>query len=190
MVFQHALASFSQHAQRDAKTFIGFLRSRHRLKQQVQRRAALHCLELSRDVGQAASLRGNIVSVDQPLQRVENRAHALHCFGRGIHADDGIATAIKQAVKCGEQNSRYIVCRMVGLQANAQDAALAHGVAAMGDHANLVRGQHQVFVAHELGYSGGNFRRDGPVQCFQRGFIGFVTQDEFAKLADRHAADG
>ena len=98
---------------------------------------------------------------------MQNGADAFHGFGRGVDADDGIAAAIQQAVKCREQDSRRIVRRMVGLQANAQHAALAHGVAAARDHANLVRGQHQVLVAHQLGYGGGNFRRDGPVQGFQ-----------------------
>src|SRR5215469_9718407 len=35
MVLKHTLASFFQHAQRDPKALIRFLRSRYRLKQQV-----------------------------------------------------------------------------------------------------------------------------------------------------------
>ena len=78
-------------------------------------------------MGQAAGLCGNLVSVYQPLQRMKNCADALHGFSGRIHPYDSIATAVKQAVKRRKQDSRCVVCRMIGLQPNAQDAALTHG---------------------------------------------------------------
>src|SRR5690242_14559204 len=105
-------------------------------------------------MGQAATLRGNVVSIYQPLQRMENCADAFYRLSRRIYTNDGIATTIEQAVEGREQDSRCIVRRMVGLQANAEHAALAHGVAAARNYANLVSAQHQIFVAHQLGYSG------------------------------------
>ena len=53
---------------------------------------------------------------------------------------------------------------MIRLDANAEHAGLAHGVAAAGDIANLRRGHHQVFVAHDFGDGGGHFGKDGPAE--------------------------
>src|ERR1041385_6274137 len=120
MTFKDALASFTQRTQRDAKTFIRFLRSRFGLKQQVQRRSAFHGFKLRRDVCQAAGLRGNLVDVNQPIERVKNRAYAFYRFSRGVYPNYGIATAVEQAVKCRKQDSGCVIRWMIGLQSNAQ----------------------------------------------------------------------
>ena len=78
---------------------------------------------------------------------------------------------------------------MVGLQANAQDATLAHGVTAMRFNPDLARSQHQIFVTHEFGGGCGNFRRDSPVQTLQLSFSRLVIQNELTKLADSLALD-
>ena len=78
---------------------------------------------------------------------------------------------------------------MIGLHADAEHAALAHGVAAARDVANFGRGKNQVLVAHDFGDGGGNLGSDGPLQTLQVGVGGCVVENEFAELADRQAPD-
>ena len=79
---------------------------------------------------------------------------------------------------------------MVRLQADAQHAAFAHGVAAACDHADLRRCQHQIFVAHDFGDRRSHLRSNGPVQPPKFGFSGFIAKNEFPELAHGHAFDG
>jgi hypothetical protein len=141
VVLKNSFSAFAQHVQRDAEALIRFLRAGHGLKQQVHGRAVLQRRQLRGDMRQAAGLRRDFVSIDQPVQRVENGADGLHRIGGRVHADHGI-------------------------------------------------GQHQVFVAHQLGYSRRNLRRDRPLQALQVVTTGFIAQDELAQLAYRHALDG
>jgi len=53
---------------------------------------------------------------------------------------------------------------------------------------DLAGSQHQIFVTHEFGGGGGNFRRDGPTQSLQLGFRSLI-QNKFTKLADGLAPD-
>ena len=78
---------------------------------------------------------------------------------------------------------------MVRLQANAQNATLAHGITAMRLNPDLAGSQHQILVTHELGGGSGNFRRDSPVQTLQLSFSRLVIQNELTKLADGLALD-
>jgi hypothetical protein len=190
VVLKNSFSAFAQHVQRDAEALIRFLRAGHGLKQQVHGRAVLQRRQLRGDMRQAAGLRRDFVSIDQPVQRVENGADGLHRIGGRVHADHGIATAIEQPIQGSQQNAGNVIRRMVGLQPDSQHARLAHGVTAARDHANLGRGQHQVFVAHQLGYSRRNLRRDRPLQALQVVTTGFIAQDELAQLAYRHALDG
>src|SRR5208283_2190595 len=80
-----------------------------------------------------------------------------------------------------------VVGRVIGLQADAQHSAFSHGVAATGNIANSGRGEHQIFVAHQLCYRSCDFRNDGSLNLLDLSVGGCVVQEEFAKLANRHA---
>ena len=76
---------------------------------------------------------------------------------------------------------------MVRLHANAEYAALTHGIAAARDVANPRRGQHKIFVTHDLCCRRRDFRDDGLLHSVQLLFGGSVVEQKFAKLAHRHA---
>ena len=94
----------------------------------------------------------------------KNRADGLHRVGGRIHADDRVSTAVEQSFECGQKNSADVVGRVIGLHADAQHSTLSHGIAAAGDVADLGGREHQILVAHQLGYGGGDFRDDGFLQ--------------------------
>src|SRR5262249_10250177 len=99
--------------------------------------STLERCELSGDVSQATCLRRNFVNVDEPFESVQNRVDRLNRIGGRVDADYGVSAAVEQAVKSGEQDSGHIIGGMVGLEANAENAALAHGVAAACDYPDL-----------------------------------------------------
>src|ERR1700746_999516 len=77
---------------------------------------------------------------------------------------------------------------MIGLHTDSQDAALSHGVAAAGYISDLGGRQHEVLVAHQFGYGGGNFRDDGPAKALKFLLASRVVENELAELAHRHAS--
>ena len=125
---------------------------------QVHRRTPIEAGELGRDVGQAAGLGRDREDVDQPVQAVRGCADDLDRFGGRVDADDRVAAAVEQAVGGREQDAAQVVAGVVGLDPDAQHPALAHRVAAAGDHADLAGGENQVFVAHQLGGGRGDLR--------------------------------
>ena len=77
---------------------------------------------------------------------------------------------------------------MVGLDADAEDAALAHRVAAARDVANAAGGQHQILVAHQLGNRRrhlGTMARREPTEFF---LVDRIVEEIFAELADGQTA--
>ena len=78
---------------------------------------------------------------------------------------------------------------MIWLQANAKHALLAHGVAASRDVADLGRGEHKVFVTHDLGNGSSDLRGNRPLQLLQGSGRSRVIEDEFAELAHGLAAN-
>ena len=113
---------------------------------------------------QATGLGGNFVGVNQTIQSHKNRTDCLHGVGGGIHPDDCVSAPVKQSLECGQKDSANVVGRMIGLDADAQYSTLSHRIAATSDIADFCSGEHQILVAHQFGYSGGNFRDDGPMQ--------------------------
>ena len=133
------------------KLRVGRLRAGDRLEQQIDRRAALEAGELRGDVGQAARLRR-----DRRARRSAGRGRA---GWRPTVSTDSVAgltpmTASPQPNSrpstADEQDAGEVVGRVVGLDADAEHAALAHRVAAARDVADLARGEDQVLVAHQL----------------------------------------
>jgi hypothetical protein len=131
------------------------------LEEKIDRGSAIEGGQLRGDVGQATGLRGNFVGIDQAIQGYENRADGLDGVGGGIYADDCVSAAVEQTFEGGQENSSDVIGRMVGLGADAEDAAFSHGIAAAGDVSYFGGGEDEVFVAHELGNGGGNFGDDG-----------------------------
>src|SRR5476651_2685074 len=115
---------------------------------------------------------------------MQDGRNCLHRIRGRVHADHSIATAVHEAVEGREQNACDVVRWMVRLQAYAQDAALAHGVTAMGFNPYFAGGQNKILVAHELGCSGGDFRSDGPMQPLQVVFSCLIFEDELTKFTD------
>ena len=132
-------------------------------------------------------LRRHFASRYEAIERMQNRANRFHRIGRGIYADHRVAASIEQAFKRGEQDASDIVHRMIRLHPNAQNAALAHGVAATRDVANARRGQHQILVAHNLRHGCGDFRNDGALNRAQFAFGSGVIEQPLAEFADGHA---
>ena len=74
---------------------------------------------------------------NQTIECAQDRGDAGNGIGCGIDTDNGVPATIKQAVKRREQNPANVIGRMVGLQANAENTAFAHGVSASRDVADL-----------------------------------------------------
>src|SRR5271165_2609481 len=138
-------------------------------------------------MGHTMSLSGDFVVIYQAMQRQQDRTDGLHRVGGWIHSDDCVSAAVKQSFESSEKNSADVVGGMIGLRADAQYSALSHRVAAAGHVADLGGGQHQILVAHQLGYGGGYFGDDGLLQRLNLRVRGAVVQQEVAKLSHRHA---
>ncbi len=84
------------------------------------------------------------------------------CHGvcRRIHADDRVSTAVEQSFKRREKDASDVVGWVIGLHADAEHPTLAHGISAACDVANPGGREHEILVAHQLGYRGGDFRDD------------------------------
>ena len=79
---------------------------------------------------------------------------------------------------------------MIWLNADAKHSALSHGVTAACDVADPGGCEHQIFVAHQLGYGGGDFRDDRLLQGLELSLGGSIIEQELAKVAYRHAGNG
>ena len=189
MMFEDALASFAKHREGDAEAAIGGFGAGDGLEEEIDRRAAVERGELCRDVREAAGLRGDVVGLDEAREGVENRGDGVDGIGGGIDADDGVAAAIEQALERGEKDAADIVDGMIRLDADAEDAALAHRVAATGDVADSGGGEDQILVAHDFRGSGRDFGNDGALKLAKLRFGGGVVEKIFAKFADGHALE-
>src|SRR5882757_5897293 len=78
---------------------------------------------------------------------------------------------------------------MVRLQANAENAALAHGISTTRNIANLACREHEILIAHQLRNGCGHLGRDAPLESLQVSFGGLIVEDELAKPAHGHASD-
>ena len=185
VVLEHALLSLAQQRQVDPEARVGRLGAGDRLKQQVDRCAAFEASELGRDVRQAAGLRGDRQCFDQAVEGAEDGRGDLDRLGGRVDADHRVAAAVEQSVGRREQDAPDVVAGMVGLDANAEHPALAHRVAATGHDPHLARGQHQVFVAHQLGDRRRQLRDQARADRRQHALGRGVVEDPFAKLADR-----
>src|SRR5437868_772126 len=163
VVLHDLFPAFAQHSQRDTETTVGRFRSGNGLEKQVDGRTTFHRRQLRGDVRQAAGLRGSLISVHQALKPAQNSADGLDRISGGIHSDDGIAAPVKQALKSCQQYAADVIGWMIGLDADAQHSALAHGIAATSDVADLGSRENQILVAHDLGRGRGNFRDDRPL---------------------------
>src|SRR4029077_13899053 len=77
---------------------------------------------------------------------------------------------------------------MIGLHADSQDAPLSHSVAAECYISDLSRRQHEVLVAHQFGYGGGNFRYNCPAKVVKFLLASGIVENELAELAHCHAS--
>src|SRR5262249_27589777 len=97
---------------------------------------------------------------------------------------DRVAATKRKAVDCGNEDSREVVGRVIGLSADTEDAWAAERVAAARHVADLGGDSDQLLVAHELGNRGGQFRRDRHPQTVEGVAGGRVVEEEFAELTD------
>ena len=188
MAFPHALTPLAQQRQADAESGVGGLRAGDRLKQQVHRRTALQASQLRRDVGQAARLRRHRQRVDEAIQPAQNGRHRFDRFRRRIDADHGVAAAVQQAIDGGQENAAEIVGGVIRLHADAEDAALAHRVAAARDVADLARRQHEILVAHQLGRSRSHVGMNGSLNRADFLLADRIVEQILAELANGQTA--
>ena len=189
MMLQNALAAFSQHAKIYTEADVGCLGSGDRLKQQIDRSASIQARQLGSDVREATRLRRNAQHRNQAFERAQDSCDNLDGIRGRIHSDDGVSATVQQAVEGSQQNAAHVVRRMVWLQANAENAALAHGVPATRDVANLGCRKHQILVAHQLRDGCRHLGRDAPLEGLQVSLRSPVVEDELTKRAHGHAAD-
>ncbi len=189
MMFADAFASFAEHGERDAEAAIGGFGSGDGLEEDVDGRAAIERGKLRRDVREAAGLRGDVVGFDEAREGVEDRRDRLDRVGGGIHTDDGVAAAVEQAFERGEENAADVVEGMIRLDANAEDAALAHRIAAARDVADARGGEDEILVAHDFCGGGRDF---GDQRALGRAELSVgrdVVEKIFAEFADGHALE-
>src|SRR5208282_1295186 len=136
---------------------------------------------------QATGLRGNLICIHQAMQRRKNRGNCRHRVRRRIHANDGVSATVEQSLEHRQKDASDVICWVIGLEANTQHFAFSHRVAAAGNVANPGGGEDEILVAHQFGYCGRDLRDDGPLNLLDLNVRGCVVQEEFAKLADRHA---
>ena len=79
---------------------------------------------------------------------------------------------------------------MVGLQAYAEVAGQADGVAKARHHLAFAGGKDQILIAHQLTDRRRHLRGDGAGDPLQRGGIGSIIQQPVAKIADRQVTQG
>jgi hypothetical protein len=183
------LAPFAEQLQRNTEASVGRLRARNGLKEEIHRRAAIHCGQLCGDVREATGLGRHAIGVDEPRQRAQDGIHCFDRIRRRIHADNSVAAAIEKPFECGEKNSANVIHRVIRLNSNAQHAALAHCVPATRHISNLRSSKDQVLVAHDLGNGRRDFGENGPLKLFQLFFGGSVVENEFPEFTDGYALD-
>src|ERR1700691_3473151 len=77
VMLENLLAAFTNHFQCNSETAIRGLRSGNRLEEKIHGRVALQSRQLRADVRKAAGLRGHLINIDEPVQRLKNRARSL-----------------------------------------------------------------------------------------------------------------
>ncbi len=164
VMIQNTLAAFPQHREINAEALVRCLRAGDGLEQQIDRRAVIQTRQLGGDMREATCLRRDGKRRDEAIDCFQDGADRFDGIGGGIHSDDGVSAPVHQAVKRRQQNAADIVGGVVGLQTNAEDAALADGVPATRDVANLCRREHQILVAHQFRGGRGHFRRNAPFE--------------------------
>ena len=190
VMLAHAMMTLAEERQVDPEGRVGRLGTGDRLEQQVDRRAAVEAAELGRDVGQAAGLRGDLQRIDEAVERAEDGLGDVDRLGGRIDADHRIAAAVEQAVGGRQEDAAQVVAGVIRLDADAQDAAPAHRVAATGYYPDLARGQDQVLVAHQLGRRRYHFRSQSGLDRGQRLAGRGVVENPVAERADGQAAEG
>lgn len=140
-------------------------------------------------MGQHAGLGGDLVALDDGVEHLQQGADGGDAVGGRVDADHGVAVAVEQAVEDARGDAGGVVGRVVRLQAGGEPAAQAHGVAEAGDHADLLRHQHQVLHAHDLRHGGGHLRGQPPRQVAQGRLVGGLAQQPVAEVAHGEVAD-
>ena len=68
---------------------------------------------------------------------MENGAHNTRVIGGRIHPDNSIATTKQQSINGRCQNTLQVISRVIRLDAHTQNTIPAHGIAALGNNADL-----------------------------------------------------
>ena len=123
MMFQNALAAFSQHGQIYTEADVGCLGSGDRLKQQIDRSATIQARQLGGDVREATRLRGNAQHRNQAVERAQDSSDNLDGIRGRIHSDDSVSATVEQAVKSSQQNAADVIgFRVSGVQCGTNAA--------------------------------------------------------------------
>src|SRR4030088_3737526 len=95
VMFENTHATFTQHGQIDAKTFVGRLGARARLKKQIEGCAAIQAFELSCHVRQATGLGRNRELRNQTIERSQDGGYTRDGIRRRIYSDDSVSAAVE-----------------------------------------------------------------------------------------------
>ncbi len=172
-----------------AEAGVGRLGAGDRLEHEIDGGAAADDLQRVGDMCQYTGLGGNIVPQAQRFQHVQQGDAVGDAVGGGIDADHRVAAAEQQAIdRCGT-DAAEIVGGMVGLQAGAEAAGQALGVAERRGDAAAAGDADEILVAHQFCRGGGHFGRDGGGEFGQALGGRIVGQQPVAKAADGQMGD-
>ncbi len=149
-----------QQRQIHAKAAIGGLRSRNRLKHQIDRRALPDQGERRRHMGENAALRRNLQSGNDLVEQTQQAADHSRIVACRVDADAGIARSQQDAVQDRGGDAIGVIKGMIGLQPHAHPPAQPDCVAKAARYLAFLRNQDEILVAHQFRDRRGHFRRD------------------------------
>ena len=175
--------------QRDPKRRIRQLRSRDRLKHEIDRRTLLKRRHLRRNMRQHTTLRRNRIPLPNRIDQPQQVPRARHIIGRRVDPDHRIARPQKQSIDHRRRNPNRIVRRMIRLQPRRKPPGQSHRRPKPRHHANLPRHRNQILHSHDLRDSRSHLRRQSRSKRSQRLTGRLVRQQPIAKSAHRKARD-
>ena len=134
-------------------------------------------------------MRRHAIGIDQPGESAQNCANRFHRIRCRVHSDHRVAASEEQPLERSEQYSANVIHGMIGLGANSQNPALAHGVPAIRHVPDFGRGEDEVLVAHDFGRGRRDFGNDRPLELFQLFLARCVVENQFPEFTHGHALD-
>ena len=123
------LVGLPQDCEIDPKTPVGGLRSRNRLKHQIDRQTLVDQSERGRHMGQNASLGRNLQPRNDIVEQPQEPADHSRIIAYRIDANAGVTRSQHDAVEDRSSDAPGVIERMIGLQPHAHSPAQTNRVA-------------------------------------------------------------